>query len=402
MSHYRETRSPTDLLVGLWCQAPVLLATGAIEAVEQCCAEGLALVRQVEGCPWSLRLLELRATAAAMRGQPGLAAHWWGAAADLRERLGVPLWPVERPDYEAQLAAARAALGGEAFAAAFTAGRSLGWEQLVDGRIALPAPSAMAAVRTTATQELAYELATAAAIQAGLLPAALPEPQGWRLAARLIPAHETAGDFYDCMTLSDGRLGLVIADVAGKGLGPALYMATGRALIRTLVGDGHVEPADVLARVNTYLLKETHADLFITLFYGVLDPARGTLVYANAGHPPPLVMSAHDPARMHGLAPTGLVLGVEHDVIWKQQAVQLIPGDVVLLYTDGVTEAQDSCDSFFETERLVAALRASLRGGAEAAVAGVLAAVRTFAGTAPQSDDITLLAAAWDSDLDRA
>jgi hypothetical protein len=380
----------------------VLLAAGAIEALEECCIEGLALVRQVEGCPWSLRLLELRAAAAAMRGQPELAARWWGAAADLRERLGAPLWPIERPDYEVRVVAARAALGGEAFAAAWSAGRSLGWEQLVDGRIDLLSQPAWAAVRATAAQDLAYELATAAAIQAGLLPAALPEPQGWRLAAQLIPAHETAGDFYDCMALSDGRLGLVVADVAGKGIGPALYMATGRALIRTLVGDGHVEPADVLARVNTYLLKETHADLFITLFYGVLDPARGTLVYANAGHPPPLVMSAHDPARMHGLAPTGLVLGVERDVMWKQQKIQLIPGDVVLLYTDGVTEAQDASNSFFETERLVAALRASLGGGAQAAVAGVLASVRAFAGTAPQSDDITLLVVAWDPTHDRA
>jgi sigma-B regulation protein RsbU (phosphoserine phosphatase) len=108
------------------------------------------------------------------------------------------------------------------------------------------------------------------------------------------------------------------------------------------------------------------------------------------------VISAHDPAHVRSFAPTGLVLGVERDVIWKQQTVQLVPGDVVLLYTDGVTEAQDCSDGFFETERLVAALRASLGGGAEAAVAGVLAAVRAFAGTAPQSDDITLLAAAWD------
>lgn len=402
ISHCRNSYSPMSLVLGLWCQAPVLLATGAIEAAEACCVEALTLTRQVGDCPWSLRLLELRATIAALREQHDRAARWWGAVADLRERIGAPLWPLDRPEYEARVAATRAALGTQAFAAEFAAGHSIGWEHLVDERADLPSRASMAAAPATDAKELARELAAAAAIQAGLLPATLPEPRGWGLAARLVPAHETAGDFYDCIVLSDGRVGLVIADVAGKGLGPALYMATGRALIRTLVGDGHVDPADVLARVNTYLLKETHADLFITAFYGVLDPAHGTLVYANAGHPPPLVVSAHDPARMPGLAPTGLVLGVERDAIWKQQSIQLIPGDVVLLYTDGVTEAQDSSDGFFETERLVAALRASLGGGAEAAVAGVLAAVRAFAGTAPQSDDITLLAAAWASAGDGA
>ena len=393
MPHYRDRGSPIDLVRGLWCQAPVLLAAGAHEAAEACCIEGLTLTRQMGLCPWSLRLLELWAASAAMRERPDLAARWWGAAADLRERIGAPLWPVDRPEYEARVTAARAMLGAEAFAAAFAAGRSLGWEQLVDGRndVCLPAATA------TTAEELARELAAAAAIQAGLLPATLPEPRGWRVAALLIPAHETAGDFYDCIALSDGRVGLVIADVAGKGLGPALYMATGRALIRTLVGDGHIDPADVLARVNAYLLKETHADLFITLFYGVLDPARGTLVYANAGHPPPLVVSARGPSRARSLRPTGLVLGVERDATWTQQTIQLAPGDVVLLYTDGVTEAQDCSDGFFETERLVAALRSSLGGGAEATVAGVLAAVRAFAGGAPQSDDITLLAAIWDS-----
>jgi hypothetical protein len=396
MPHYRASDSPRSLLQGLWCQAPVLLAAGAIEAAEACCAEGLALARQVEGCPWALRLIEVRAAAATLRRQPELAARWWGAAADLRERTGALLWPVDRPAYEAHLTAARALLGAEAFAASFTAGRSLSWEQLVDSRTDRPSPAVMAAGSATA-EDLARELTAAAAIQAGLLPTALPQPNGWHLAARLIPARETAGDFYDCIQLPDGRLGLVIADVAGKGLGPALYMATGRALIHTLVADGHSDPLDVMACVNAYLLKETRADLFITMFYGVLDPGCGTLVYANAGHLPPLVMSRSDPGGLRSLAPTGLVLGIEREVTWTRQTVQLIPGDVVLLYTDGVTEAQDCSDGFFETKRLIAALCASLAGGAEAAVAGVLAAVRAFAGAAPQSDDITLLAAGWDT-----
>jgi predicted ATPase len=388
VARYRARGDIDELIMGMWCQAPILLAAGEIAGAEACCREGLAVIRNIGDSPWALQLIETRAVCAGRRNRWEEAARWWGAAAALREQIGAPRWPLARPAAEQQIAAAQQQLTPAAEAAAEAAGAALGWEELIDLPCIQPSP-------TGATQALiARELATAAAIQAGLLPTELPEPDGWSLAATLVPARETAGDFYDCFLLPDGRLGLVIADVAGKGLGPALYMATGRALIRTLVADGHVDPVEILTRVNAHLLTETRADLFITLFYGLLDPAEGVLCYANAGHPPPLIAAAGEP-QVRSLAPTGLVLGVELDVEWRQECAQLAPGDLLLLYTDGVTEADDGTGSFFDTERLIDALRACGAGAAGSVVDGVLTAVRSFVGAAPQADDITLLALAW-------
>lgn len=260
------------------------------------------------------------------------------------------------------------------------------WEQATDAALAFD-PDSATTTAPVVLDDLAHEAALAAEIQIGLLPATLPQPAGWQIAAILLPARETAGDFYDCIVLPDGRLILVIADVAGKGLGAALYMATGRALIRSLVAFGVTEPAALLAGVNARLLEDTHAGLFITAFIGTLDPAVGTLTYANAGHPPPLLLTDTAPGL---LAPTGLVLGVELDAAWREETVALAPGDRLLLYTDGVTEAQDGQGAFFETERLLAILDADT--DADSLIARVQAAVAAFAGNTPQFDDITLLA----------
>lgn len=310
----------------------------------------------------------------------------------LRRSLGMPRWPVDRPDYERHVAAARATLGATGFAAAWDAGQQLDWETALDTAVALLRQPALAtAPLHTSDDDMRRELATAAAIQAGLLPSTLPRPPGWRIAALLAAARETAGDFYDCFTLPDGRIVLVIADVAGKGLGAALYMATGRALIRTLSATDRVEPAAIMAGVNAHLLEDTRADLFITAFYGVLDPHDGTLIYANAGHPPPFLIDS-TAAQPQALMPTGLVLGVEPGVTWHQQTIRFEPGATLLLYTDGVTEAQDAAGGFFDTERLLAVLEQNRANDAETVVAQVAEAVRRFAGSAPQSDDITLLA----------
>src|SRR5262249_5942264 len=257
--------------------------------------------------------------------------------------------------------AVRAQLDEATFAAAWAEGQQLTLEHArAEALAALDEVEATAAVPSmmpaVPLDDLAHEVALAAEIQNGLLPAALPQPAGWRIAAALLPARETAGDFYDCFLLPDGRLALVIADVAGKGLGAALYMATGRALIRTLVPLGISAPAAVLAGVNDRLLADTHAGLFITAFFGVLDLASGTLTYANAGHRPPLLLAESATGAVQLLNPTGLVLGVEPEVTWREETVELGVGDRLLLYTDGVTEAQDAGGAFFETEQLVATL----------------------------------------------
>lgn len=381
------------LLRGLWWSTRALLSSAAYDRADAACCEGLALARRLNAALWAADLLEMRAVVLAERAQLERAAEWWGAALALRERAGLPRWPVDQPGYAARIQRAKAALGAPAFAAACAMGGSRGWECLLDEQLG----GVTTAQPPLAGVDLVEEVAAAAAIQAGLLPAELPSAPGWRFAARLVPARETAGDFYDCFTLPDGCIGLVVADVAGKGLGPALYMATGRALIRTLVGAGVIEPDDVLARLNNHLLRETHADLFITAFYGALDPVHGVLRYANAGHPPPLLLNPNEPARVRRLAPTGMALGVLDEATWTRQTISFAPGDTMLCYTDGVTEAQDSAGGFFETDRLLAVLRAHVDRTAEQIVAAVYDALHTFAAAAAQADDITLLAVGWES-----
>lgn len=325
---------------------------------------------------------------AVARGDAAHATRPWGAAAALRSDIGAPMFPADRPIYERHVAQARLALG-ERFDAVWEAGSALSWQDAAEEALAaLESSASMAVAPILAVNGLAHEAALAAEIQAGLLPALLPQPVGWQLAAALLPARETAGDFYDCIALPDDRLVLVIADVAGKGLGAALYMATGRALIRSQIAFGVTEPAALLAGVNARLLEDTHAGLFITAFIGVLDPMMGTLTYANAGHPPALLLATNGPAR--SLLPTGLVLGVEPNIAWREETVALAPGNRLLLYTDGVTEAQDVHGAFFDTERLLAVLNPS--DDAASLLAQVRAAVESFAGGAPQFDDITLLA----------
>ncbi len=359
--------------------------------------DGLILQQQAGQQDEMIESLEACAGVVVGQRRAVRAARLLGAAEALRTTIGAHPKAATRPAYARDVAAARAQLDEAAFATAWAAGKALTLEQAhAEALAALDELQATATVAggilpAVLIDDLAHEVALAAEIQLGLLPATLPQPPGWRIAAALLPARETAGDFYDCFLLADGRLALVIADVAGKGLGAALYMATGRALIRTLVPLGITAPAAVLAGVNARLLEDTHAGLFITAFFGLLDLASGTLTYANAGHPPPLLADSTGRA-VQLLNPTGLVLGVEPGVTWREETVVLGVGDRLLLYTDGVTEAQDAGGAFFETAQLLATLAAGPGDDVEAAVARVRAAVLAFAGALPQFDDITLLA----------
>jgi len=245
--------------------------------------------------------------------------------------------------------------------------------------------------QTLAQQRIAQELALAWQIQASFLPSDPPDVAGWQLVATLAPARETSGDFYDFIPLSNGQLGIMIADVAGKGMGAALYMALSRTLIRTYAAEYPTRPDLVLTAANRRILIDTQAELFVTVFYGILDPATGTLTYGNAGHNPPYLLSAQHRDRVQALHRTGMALGVFEKVTWKQETVQLIPGDVLLLYTDGVTEAQDRQDVFFGVERLLEVAKASVGRSALQIQDTVLAQVHQFVGDSPQADDITLM-----------
>ena len=240
-------------------------------------------------------------------------------------------------------------------------------------------------------ENMAQELALAGRIQSSFLPDRLPEVSGWQLAAMLRPAKETSGDFYDVFALPSGRLGILIADVAGKGMGAALFMALSRTLIRTYAIEYEAQPELALGAANRRILADTGAGLFVTVFYGVLDPISGELTYSNAGHNPPYLLGAQSGSAIRELDRTGLPLGILDGGTWQQNVVHLAPDDVLLLYTDGITEAQNAQEAFFDEEKLREVVRASLGRSAPDIQDGVIAQVDAFVGDAPQFDDITMM-----------
>jgi serine phosphatase RsbU (regulator of sigma subunit) len=241
-----------------------------------------------------------------------------------------------------------------------------------------------------ANRKMERELALAGEIQASFLPRELPSIPGWQLSVILKPSRETSGDFYDINLLPSGRLGILVADVVDKGAGAALYMALSWTLIRTYAGEYPTQPELVLDAVNRRILTDTRTDQFVTLFYGILDPATGTLVYANAGHCPPYLVSAQHTKVAQQLVRTGIPLGILEDRTWEQKTVQIVPGDVLLLYTDGITEARNEQGEFYGADRPLASMRTSLACPAREIRDAIIADVAEFVGDAPQLDDIAL------------
>jgi sigma-B regulation protein RsbU (phosphoserine phosphatase) len=243
-----------------------------------------------------------------------------------------------------------------------------------------------------ANKKMERELALAGEVQAGFMPRELPEVPGWQLSITLEPARETSGDFYDVNLLPNGRLGILVADVVGKGVGAALFMALSWSLIRTYAAEYPAQPERVLCAVNRRILEDTNAKQFVTVFYGILDPTTGRLVYANAGHCPPYLVRAQNSEDAQRLIRTGLPMGIFADRPWEQRASHLDPGDVLVLYTDGITEAQGERESFYGEERLLESVRANLGRSAREIQDAVMADVQRFVGDAPnvQFDDIAL------------
>ena len=238
---------------------------------------------------------------------------------------------------------------------------------------------------------LEQELSLAGQIQASFLPNDLPIVPGWQLAASLRPARQTAGDFYDLIPLPNGRLGIVIADVADKGMGAALYMALSRTLLRTYALEYHTRPDFAMKVTNRRLLMDTDITMFVTVFYGVLDPRTGQLAYCNAGHNPPLLFHRGDPGTIETLTKTGMALGAMPGLSWRRSTVQIAPGDVLVLYTDGVTDAQSVSGAFFGKARLMDVAREHSGRPAHEIRDALLRAVEEFTGEASQFDDITLV-----------
>ena len=242
-----------------------------------------------------------------------------------------------------------------------------------------------------ANKKVAQEMAWARELQSDFFPKQLPQIPGWQVAAILQPARQTSGDFYDFIRLPDGRWGIVVADVTDKGFGAALYMTLSHTLIRTFAGEYPGQPERLLTAVNRRILADTPANLFVTAIYGILDPATGTFLYCNAGHTTPYVFSAGNDIPTGMLEATGVPLGIFEDKIWKQDAVVIDPEGALVLYSDGITEAQNPAGAFFGEERLKRVAGANSGRSAQELQAAIMLALREFVGTAPQSDDITLV-----------
>lgn len=254
------------------------------------------------------------------------------------------------------------------------------------------ATAANAADRT----RVAEELTIGRRIQRSLIPRRFPEVPGWTFAAAYRAAREVGGDLYDVFPLR-GRpelVGLLVADVTGKGIPAALLMADARALLHA-AADNADGPADALARVNRILVRERATTLFVSAALLVVHAATGGIRYASAGHEPALVARARG-GRLEPLEADGPVLGAFDGASFEECDAHLAPGDALVLYTDGITETRDPSGAFFGDDRLAAAIAAHCGGRADDVAGAVMGAVDGFRGAAEPYDDLTLVVARRD------
>ena len=223
-------------------------------------------------------------------------------------------------------------------------------------------------------------------IQTSFLPDAFPREPGWDVAAFYRAARQVGGDFYDFFPLEDHQWAVVVADVADKGVPAALFMALCRTLLRA-VGSNRRTPAETLQRVNELLLRDTRSER-LTIWYG-LGPDRGCLTYSSAGHNPPLLVRAD--GRAEALSARGIALGVVPEIRLEEKSIELQSGDVLAIYTDGITEAIRRDKSAFGIAGLQSALVAHRSQPAMELGQQVLNAVESFVLGEPQFDDITLV-----------
>jgi serine phosphatase RsbU (regulator of sigma subunit) len=238
-------------------------------------------------------------------------------------------------------------------------------------------------------ERLEHELRLAREIQESMLPQTMPHLAGFECCARMVPAREVGGDFFDLFALDDDTLGIVIGDVCGKGIPAALYMAQTRSMIRAEAFRA-ASPAEALQMVNRQLLEMNSSGMYVTVVYGQLCRSTRRFVTARAGHEWPMLWDAHGApiAYERGVGhPLGLLPEPAIDV----QNITLPAGSTLLLYTDGATEAANPAGSFFGRDGLSATLKGASASAAPALCDALLQAVNAHTGLAPQADDITLV-----------
>jgi serine phosphatase RsbU (regulator of sigma subunit) len=242
------------------------------------------------------------------------------------------------------------------------------------------------------------ELKMALDVQTGLLPDQIPQPPGWDLAAHWQPAHQVSGDFYDFIELTsaghklfnrEGHLGMLIADVTDKGMPAALFMAFTRSIIRASLYQAD-SPAQGITQANHLTCQESKRGLFVTLFYSQLSPGSGEITYVNAGHNPPLLYHAAT-GSLKRLQSTGIPLGIDQSFTYQQNRFSMEAGDILIAYTDGVTEAANTENEEFGVARLEQIILANKDGAADDIATAVERAVNDFNPAGKQFDDITIM-----------
>jgi serine phosphatase RsbU (regulator of sigma subunit) len=249
--------------------------------------------------------------------------------------------------------------------------------------------SAMAKQQEVAQERerIEQELRVARLIQHTLLPKSLPELEGHQIAVYYQPAREVGGDFYDFLWLPDGRLGLIVGDVSGKGVPAAIVMAITRTMLRAAYRMGSPVPGEIFEQVNNILYRDIPPNMFVTCLAALLDSRSGRLQYANAGHDPPYVRHADGVGRLRA---RGMPLGLMPDMIYEQKEITLEPGESILLYSDGLVEAHDSRREIFGFPRMQSFVGA--HPDAATLIDSLLAELERFTGEEwEQEDDITLL-----------
>lgn len=238
---------------------------------------------------------------------------------------------------------------------------------------------------------LQQEMELAGRLQQSILPKSYPLREDISLFTKMVPAKEIGGDFFDYFLIDEDHLGVAIADVSGKGVTAAMFMAVSRTLLRFTALQG-LDVVAVLAHVNNLLCIDNEMSMFVTVFYGILDMKTGEFRYANGGHFPAIKLSQ---SRTVEFLPRtrGIALGVMEGMEFEEGSVRLAPGDLLYLFTDGIVEAENTKSEFFEEQRLMDFLRGQLEEiTPEKVVTGAQKFVEEFAGDAEQFDDMTQLA----------
>ena len=237
---------------------------------------------------------------------------------------------------------------------------------------------------------LQNELDVASQMQRSILPTTFPSGDNYEVFGDMEAARNVGGDFFDVLNLQDGKVGLAVADVSDKGVPAALFMMSSRTLLKGSAIGYMDDVAGLMTELNNLLVEDNEASMFVTLFYGVFNPQSGDFIYANGGHNAPVIYHADGTTTMLPLT-NGIALAVVPEIDFEMNSVTLTPGDTLVLYTDGVTEAMNANKEEFETSRLLGIFEGNPPSSAEQANEAVFQAVRDFVGDTPQSDDITSL-----------